>query len=845
MPGPMGEPMMEGAILEGAMGEMAVDAFVQAEEVESARGGLGQPAAPDEPGHPGGEKKGKPPWPSNRALTITIVLATLVAAVSGFLLNRASATSSNASDLAQQLSLRGSAASTSAYQQAETDYAQYLDLQAEQAKAAQEMVEAGYSQPNALNWAHLYKTSIAQANRTASELPNDMHTVLADGNPDPSFPFDFFDRRASQGTYLEAKSDAYNDVSGQWNRIVDSYTAILTMLAVALFLFGSAYVLYGRNRVLFSSVGAGLVAVGIVWGGSLFTVNVPNTVSDAAARDYANGVVALSEASSPAGYHAALADFTAAIKARPDYAAAYARRAQAEDGTGSQELGSGLVSNVAPYWARLAAADDFQAYQLGDQTVQEVSNVGWDSYSLWLMDGTKGSPPLQSLQFNNMAVQLDPVDPVNWMNLAVDQLASGEYSAAMSSYRAAATHILFTCTRGGAISTCTKLQPTEALGFQEQWLAGGLQDLEGLAVSPEGRAEAALRSAVVTAKGILTGSLAAAKVVDAPQPLKFRTPLMTGFVDPNIIQLDVALPAGMTHNQMLGVPLTVVWYQRASASAKWNGIAETACWGNGNQLVQQGCVVWKQQGSYFQFRTRFLYADSRCFTNLQYKAELYDAGSLIGSVIVDPKKDTNRDYISTDLSAAVAPAMNLGICVPSTWRRQPLQNMTVTVAGSSQKISGPLSSAETYYASPDKSSGVFLLRFYPLHQNYNSNKQLQQLVTQVAQYAMSLFKGHGLPGNLASIGSFSPVSLWGDQLANMMTNVYGGGNEYAAVGAAMVASGAANYGAQIQDQTIAQATAYDDAVVVAIVYGPSATLWSGRHALGIQVLTSCSLLSYG
>ena len=845
MPGAMGgEPLLEGAMLEGAVGQMALESLVEEETTGVAPGGLGQPAAPDEPGQHGEGKKSKPPWPSNRALTITIVLATLVAAVSGFLLNRASAASSNASDLAQQLSLRGSADSTSAYQQAETDYAQYLDLQAEQAKAAQEMVEAGYNQPGALNWRHLYKVAIAQADRTASEVPGDLHPDLADGNPDVSFPFDFFDRRAFEGTYLESKSDAYNDVSGEWNRIVDSYTAILTMLAVSLFLFGSAYVLYGRNRVLFSAIGGGLVAVGLVWGGALVTLNVPNKVSDAAARNYANGVVALSEANGQAGYRVAMADFTASIKERPDYAAAYARRAQAEDGIGSEELGSGLVSNVSPYWARLAAADDLQAYQLGDQTVQEVSNVGWDSYSLWLMDGTKGAPPAASLRFNSLAVQLDPVDPVNWMNLAIDQLATGDYDDALSSYRAAATHILYTCAKGADLSTCTKLQPSEALGFQEQWLAGGMQDLEGLASSPEGLAEPALRAAVAKAKGILTGSLAAGAVVGGPRPLPFKTPLMTGFIDPNIIQLDVALPNGMTRTQMGRLPLTVIWYQRAESSDNWNGIAETTCWGNTNQLVQTDCAVWKQQGGYYQFRTRFLYADSQCFTDVQYKAELYANGALVGSVTL-PNKRSNGDYISTDLAAALAPSMNVGICVPSTWTRQPAQTMTVDVSGSNQKINGPLYGAEAYYASPDKKSGVYLLRFYTLHQNYSTNKQLQQVVTQVEEYAMDLFKGHGLPSDLVSTSSYSPVSLWGDQLADMMTNVYGAGGDYAAVGGALVSSGAASYGAQIQDQTIAESTSYDDAVVVAIVYGPSSTLWSGNHALGIQVLTSCSLLNDG
>jgi len=81
------------------------------------------------------------------------VLATFVAALGGFLLNRASADASDTGDLAQELSLQGSAAETSAYQQAESDYSQYLSLQSLKAKAAQEMLEATYDQADAPTWA--------------------------------------------------------------------------------------------------------------------------------------------------------------------------------------------------------------------------------------------------------------------------------------------------------------------------------------------------------------------------------------------------------------------------------------------------------------------------------------------------------------------------------------------------------------------------------------------------------------------------------------------------------------------------------------------------------------------
>ena len=258
------------------------------------------------------------------------MLATFVAALGGFLLNRASADASNTGDMAQELSLEGSAAETSAYQQAESDYAQYMSLQSLKAQAAQEMLEATYNQADAPTWAGLYKVASAEAGPTSAAVPPDLHPYLADGDPDPDFPYDFFAKRASAATQLEARSNAYNDVSDKWSRLIDSYTAILTMIAVALFLFGSAYVLYGRNRVVFTVLGGLLVATGLVWGAGLAITRQPGTPSDAAAADYANGVTAMDEAAAPTGYQAAIDDFSAAINRRPDYALAYSERAAAE-----------------------------------------------------------------------------------------------------------------------------------------------------------------------------------------------------------------------------------------------------------------------------------------------------------------------------------------------------------------------------------------------------------------------------------------------------------------------------------------------------------------------------------
>ena len=141
--------------MEEPLGGAAFEALTEAgDAVEIAR--LGQPAPPGPSGDNGpaggtveareGSETKPPAKPTARFLTITIVLATFIAALGGFLLNRASADAANTGDVAQELSLQGSAAETSAYQQAESDYSQYLSLQSLEAQAAQQMLEATYDQ---------------------------------------------------------------------------------------------------------------------------------------------------------------------------------------------------------------------------------------------------------------------------------------------------------------------------------------------------------------------------------------------------------------------------------------------------------------------------------------------------------------------------------------------------------------------------------------------------------------------------------------------------------------------------------------------------------------------------
>jgi hypothetical protein len=791
---------------------------------------------PAEPGGRDGDvpESEAPARPSSRFLTITIVLATLVAAVGGFLLNRAAAFDSDDADQAQQLSLQASSTETSAYQRAETGYSQYVSLQVLQAKAAQEMLEAAYPQPDASNWADLYKVSTAQATQAQKSLPPDLKPNLTNGDPDPNFPYDLFDKRASQGIYLQARSDDYNYAANQWSALENSYTAIVTMIAVSLFLFGSAFVLYGRNRLLFSFLGIVLVATGLVWEGTLFGTQEPAAPSVAAAKDYANGVVAMGVNN----YGAAIKDMTLAVKARPGYALAYSERALAESDLGSQQLGSGFVSNLSPYWAKRFAADSKDAYRLGDHEAGQVVDLGWAYYYLWLIDGARGKPPGQAETLDRQGAQLDPTFPIGWMNLGLAQLAEGEYRAAKQTYLTAATHILFTCRNPRVLRTCTTPQPPTNYQVQEGWLAGGMQDLKSLAASREGAHSPPLVAAVRTMEGILTGSLARNRVVAGPAPLDFKLSGLSAAINPDELVLQVPIPRGISLTQMVDSPVTVMWYQRPSGSTEWNGIADTACW----QDRSQDCDDYDNQANALDFETEFLQSDGECFSDLVYKAEIYIGGSLAGSVELGPQDD----HLTTDLQPALASSMNVGICVPATWYQRPTASADVIVYGTTEKISGPLSTAEVSYSSHDGSQGVYLLRLYPLRSGIGNQRDLESTVEQMAKNTVRLLDGHGLPADLAETGAYETYPS--SDLTEMVAAGYGSSSTgiSALVGAGLISSAAVPSSAASQDQAIASEVSDDGAIAVWVVYGTYGSgFWTGQHALGLQVFSAWSLLNDG
>lgn len=204
---------------------------------------------------------------------------------------------------------------------------------------------------------------------------------------DPSFPQRFMQQSQWSAYYLTALRDAANQEADDAEAKFVHYAAALTMLAVAVFLFGYSLTPQGRShRRLFSVFAIGFVSFASVW--SLFQGLTPvSHPSDQAARDFANGEVQLDTGN----YRVAITDFDQTLKLRPRFVDAYYDRAQAEFGAGFPQVSTDATSEpttagqaTIPSVAAIQAAvgDDEQARGDGSDSATLLGDLGKDLFYL-------------------------------------------------------------------------------------------------------------------------------------------------------------------------------------------------------------------------------------------------------------------------------------------------------------------------------------------------------------------------------------------------------------------------------------------------------------------------------
>ncbi len=154
---------------------------------------------------------------------------------------------------------------------------------------------------------------------------------------DPQFPNRYMEQSQWPAYHLSALRDAANEQADDAESKFVNYAAALTMLAVAVFLFGYSLTPQGQaRRVLYSRVAVAFVLVAGIW--ALVQVMTPvTTPPGGAATAFANGKVAANELNDPA----AISDFNRALALRPRFVDAYVQRAAVEYDQGIPHLGTG------------------------------------------------------------------------------------------------------------------------------------------------------------------------------------------------------------------------------------------------------------------------------------------------------------------------------------------------------------------------------------------------------------------------------------------------------------------------------------------------------------------------
>ncbi len=236
-------------------------------------------------------------------------------------------------------------------------------------------------------------------------------------------------------TYWQQRREAAAPINDAWNKKSTTYVTVLTLFAVALFLFGIAATIGGRLRGAFVMLGV-LIAIGATaWMASMFLAPV-KVRPDQALQAMAQGHVDLYRAEILRGwrqkqdalkyYQSSIEKLNEALKIDPAYAAALAERASAYVEAGEQRLWD--RENAAPFLQY--AIDDYRAaIEQGDESISTLWNLGWAYFLL--------NDQPASLEYTDRALEKAPQQIGLYLNRALALRALGKVDDAFAAVREA------------------------------------------------------------------------------------------------------------------------------------------------------------------------------------------------------------------------------------------------------------------------------------------------------------------------------------------------------------------------------------------------------------------------
>ena len=204
-------------------------------------------------------------------------------------------------------------------------------------------------------------------------------------------------------------SERYADAAARfdaWGDKANTYVVHLTLLAVALSLFGLSTTISSGARRIFIIAGLGIVGVTLAWAGANYLAPVPH-LPDGSITAYARGVGLAYQGETEKAIQA----FDEALQHAPDYPNALYQRGNAQYDMGDYEA---------------AVADYVKAQAAGRDDTSVGWNLGWTYYLMGRYEDAK--------RVDQHVLDLDPSLIGVRLNLGIARLAAGENAAAKIDY---------------------------------------------------------------------------------------------------------------------------------------------------------------------------------------------------------------------------------------------------------------------------------------------------------------------------------------------------------------------------------------------------------------------------
>lgn len=209
-----------------------------------------------------------------------------------------------------------------------------------------------------------------------------------------------------EATRLQELYLANSEVGQAWSNIANVFVIQLTLLTVALSLYGLSITLRGRVRWLFVFVGSGLVLLCMLWM-AIKLIETKPVISENAINAFAEGYGLYYQGKN----EEAIASYDKAVSIKPDYANALYER--------------GFNYLVIGNYER-AVSDFLAARDLGVDGEYTYWNLGWTYYLMGRYD--------KAIEANNVILNSDRSVIGMRMNQALTYLAKGDLELAGNEY---------------------------------------------------------------------------------------------------------------------------------------------------------------------------------------------------------------------------------------------------------------------------------------------------------------------------------------------------------------------------------------------------------------------------